>query len=115
MPATADCTMSSTMPIVDIIFGISSVMLITEVLEDDDELHSGHVAMFAYPVGLCGSAIQGLRRISACKEFLATPMATRPDTTGAVELWPRPTPLGSRPPLLPVPTPPETPTHGHRD
>lgn len=111
MPATADCTTTSTMPIVDIIFGISSVMLITEVLEEDDDLHSGHVAMFAYPVGLFGSSVQGFKRISACKEFLATPMALRPDTTGVPELWPRPMSFGVHPPLLVRPTP----TEGRRD
>jgi len=115
MPATADCTTTSTMPIVDIIFGISSVMLITEVLEEDDDLNSGHVAMFAYPVGLFGSSVQGFRRISACKEFLATPMDPRRDTTELSELWSRPTSFGGPPPLLARPAPPEAPKDGRRD
>ena len=81
VPPTADCTISSTMPIVDIILGAASVLAITEVVDGSDGLASGEVLMFALPVGAFGSAHQGFRRISACKRFLATPMA--PDTTGS--------------------------------
>ena len=89
VPATADCTTSSTMPIVDIIFGIASVMMIKEALEQSDDFDSGHMAMFAYPVGLFGSSVQGFRRTKACREFLATPVV--PDTTALPEAspWPR--------------------------
>ena len=75
VPATADCTTSSTMPVVDIILGAASVLAIEEVVDGSDGLSSGEVLMFALPVGAFGSAHQGFRRISACKRFLATPMA----------------------------------------
>ena len=68
------------MPIIDIIFGVSSVFLIAETLEDNPDMaRSETVLMFTYPVGTFGSAIQGFRRINACKKFMATPLA--PDTT----------------------------------
>ena len=103
LPATADCTTGSTMPIVDIIFGISSLVMIKEMLEQTDDFGSEHVAVFAYPVGFFGSSVQGFRRTKACREFLATPFV--PDTTGLHEAssWPRQSqPLGRlRPPEPP--------------
>ncbi len=103
------------MPIVDIIFGVASVIAIQETLEERDEFSSGHVAMFAYPVGLFGSSIQGFRRVSACKRFLATPVAPRPDTSGVAELRSRPMSLGGRPALLVRPAPAEATKDGRRD
>ena len=81
VPPTADCTISSTMPVVDIILGAASVLAIREAVDGSDGINSWEVFMFALPVGAFGSAHQGFRRISACKRFLATPMA--PDTTGS--------------------------------
>lgn len=78
IPATVECTSSSTMPLVDIIFGVASVVGIAEILGESDDFGSAHIAMFAYPVGLFGSSVQGFRRIRACRRFLATPMV--PDT-----------------------------------
>ena len=72
IPATADCTTSYAMPIVDVIFGVASILAISELLEDEDVAASGKVAIFAYPVGLFGSGFQGIRRIQACEDFLNT-------------------------------------------
>lgn len=83
VPATAECTISSTMPVVDIILGAASVLAIEEVVDGSDGISSGEVLMFALPVGAFGSAHQGFRRISACKKFLATPMA--PETVSSPE------------------------------
>ena len=75
MPATADCTSSSVMPIVDIIMGTASTVAILEVFPNDvDGIGSIHIAMLAYPLAHFGSSVQGFRRTSACKTFLATPM-----------------------------------------
>ena len=76
IPATADCTTSYAMPIVDGIFGVASILLIGEILaEDEDIAASEKVGMLAYPVGLFGSGFQGTRRIRACEDFLNTPIA----------------------------------------
>lgn len=106
IPHTAHCTTSSTMPVVDIIFGVTSVIMIAETLDGADEFTSGHVAMFAWPVGLFGSSIQGFRRMRACRDFLATPVRARPDSTGRPVPWSQPMSLGGRPLLLARPTQP---------
>lgn len=79
VPHTADCTTSSTLPIVDIIVGVASVVAITEAVDGSNGYNSGEILMFAWPVGAFGSALQGFRRIGECKRFLATPV--KPNTT----------------------------------
>ena len=113
IPPTANCTSGSTMPIVDIILGVSYAWAIQETLEEDDDFTSAHLAMFAIPVGFFGSSIQGFRRIRACKEFMARPMV--PDTTGLPEASSWPMSLGGTPPLLARPIPPEPGTSGRRE
>ena len=113
VPPTANCTTVSTMPVVDIILGVSYAWAIQEALEEADEFNSGHLAMFAIPVGFFGSSIQGFRRIKACKEFMATPLV--PDTTGLPEALSWPVSLGGTPPLVALPMPPDSGTSGRRD
>lgn len=94
LPATADCTTSSVMPIVDIIMGTAATAAILEVFPDDLEgVGSVHIAMLAYPGAHFGSSIQGFRRTGACKRFLATPVAPGP----ALPVEPRP----ALPPAIP--------------
>ena len=107
VPATANCTTGSTMPIVDIIIGVSTTMMIEEVVDTDDGWDSGEVLMFALPVGFFGSSFEGFRRTRRCREFLATPVVA-PDTTGLAKapIWPMS--LGTSPVLLAHPLSPET-------
>lgn len=105
VPATADCTTGSTMPIVDIIIGVSTTMMVAEVVDPDDGWGSGEVLMFALPVGFFGSSFEGFRRTRRCREFLATPVAPDTATLAKAPVWPMS--LGT-PPMLPAPPiPPE--------
>ena len=85
------------MPIVDAILGVAYAYAIKETIDDSEEFGSGHIAMFAFPVGLFGSSVQGFRRIKACKEFLATPVPA--DTTGLAEALSWPISFRGAPPL----------------
>ncbi|MDE2875393.1 MAG: hypothetical protein OXQ93_08135 [Gemmatimonadota bacterium] len=83
LPATADRTTSSVMPIVDIIMGTAATAAILEVFPDDVEgVGSFHIAMLAYPVAHFGSSIQGFRRTGACKRFLVTHRGPRAGVAG---------------------------------
>lgn len=106
VPATATCTTTRLIPMVDgllaLAWGISATRFLTD--EDADAEVEDYLMAYAPPLLMVGSAVEGWRRITRCHEFMLTPVNGE-EATAAYE-----TDFPWRPPmLLPLVQPPLVP------
>lgn len=99
MPATATCTTTRLIPMVDFLlataWGISATRFLTD--EDVDAEVESYLLAYAPPLLMAGSGVEGWRRITRCQQFMLTPVGEG-EATAAYETY-----FTWRPPLLPPP------------
>ena len=105
-PATAICTTTRLIPMVDgllaLAWGISATRFLTD--EDVDADVETYLAAYAPPLLMAGSAVEGWRRVTRCNEFMLTPVNSE-EAAATYETYFR-----WRPPmLLPLVQPPLVP------
>ncbi len=102
VPATATCTTTRLIPMVDVLlalsWGISATRLLTD--EDADAKVEEYLAAYSPPLLMAGSAVEGWRRVTRCEQFMLTPVNSE-EATGTYETYFR-----WRPPLLLPPVQP---------
>ena len=106
VPATATCTTTRLIPMVDALlalaWGISATRFLTD--EDVDADVENYLAAYAPPLLMAGSSVEGWRRVTRCKEFMLTPVNSE-EAAATYETYFR-----WRPPmLLPLVQPPLVP------
>ena len=92
-PATATCTTTRLVPVADGMAAAAYGIMATRLLDDDVEVE-GYLMAYAIPVLLAGSAVEGWRRVTRCKEFMLMPVNTE-EARATYE-----TDLPWRPPIL---------------
>ena len=106
VPATATCTTTRLIPMVDALLTVAWGIGATRFLTDDDqdaEVET-YLAAYAPPLLMAGSGVEGWRRVTRCQEFMLTPVNGE-EATATYETyfpWRLPMLLPSvQPPLVP--------------
>ena len=107
VPATATCTTTRLIPMVDALlalaWGISATRFLTD--EDEDAPVETYLASYAPPLLMTGSAVEGWRRVTRCERFMLTPVNGEEATGTYEETYFRWRPPMLLPPVQPPPVP----------